>query len=173
MLQNLKIRPFGKQVGAILPFGLTVILVLYSLTPSNLPGFSEIAPMYSLVAVYFWTLYRPEQFGYILAFSIGMLEDVLTGMPIGITALTLLLAQWLVFNQQMFFHGKSFIITWYAFFIVCAGAFFIKWFFINFIQGSGFSGDGNIVVSYLMTIVVYPVIAWLFSKIQLALVGGT
>jgi rod shape-determining protein MreD len=94
-------------------------------------------------------------------------------MPIGITALTLLLSQWLVFSQQMFFHGKSFIVTWYAFFIVCAGAFLIKWFFIAFMQGSGFSGDGNILVSYLMTIVLYPLISWLFSRIQIVLAGDT
>jgi rod shape-determining protein MreD len=153
----------------ILPFGLTMIVLLFGLTPTHIPGLAQITPMYALVAVYFWSIYRPDLLGYGSGFAIGVLEDLLTGAPLGAGALTLLLTQWVVFNQQKFFHAKPFVVTWFAFVLVAFGAAFLKWFCIGLVTESGFTPFGDLFAAYLITVAVYPVIAWLFSKAQTGL----
>jgi len=150
----------------ILPFGLTVIVLMFGLTPTHVPGLSQIAPMYALIAVYFWSIYRPDLLGYGSGFAIGTLEDLLTGVPLGVGALTLLLTQWIVFNQQKFFHAKPFIVTWFAFVLVAFGAAVLKWICVAVIGGSGLTPFGSLFAAYLVTVAVYPVISWLFSKAQ-------
>ena len=153
----------------ILPFGLTMIVLLFGLTPTYVPGLSQITPMYALIAVYFWSIYRPDLLGYGSGFAIGVLEDLLTGAPLGVGALTLLLTQWIVFNQQKFFHAKPFAVTWFTFVLVAFGAAFLKWICIGLVEESGLTPFGDLFAAYLITVAVYPVIAWLFSKAQTGL----
>ena len=153
----------------ILPFGLTVVVLLFGLTPTYLPGLAQITPMYTLVAIYFWAIYRPDLLGYGLGFGTGILEDLLTGAPLGVGALTILLTQWVVFNQQKFFHAKPFAITWFAFGLVAFGAMLLKWVCIGLVTTSGFTPLGDLFAAYLITLAVYPIIAWLFSKARTGL----
>jgi rod shape-determining protein MreD len=160
---------FDTRARRILPFGLTMIVLLFGLTPTHVPGLAQITPMYALIAVYFWSIYRPDLLGYGSGFAIGVLEDLLTGSPLGVGALTLLLTQWVVFNQQKLLHAKSFAVTWFTFVLVAFGAAFLKWLCIGLVAESGFTPFGDLFSAYLMTVTVYPVIAWLFSKAQTGL----
>lgn len=162
-------QKLNARARTILPFGLTVIVLLFGVTPTYIPGLAQITPMYTLVAIYFWAIYRPDLLGYGLGFAIGILEDLLTGAPLGVGALTLLLTQWIVFNQHKFFHAKPFAITWFAFGLVAFCAVLLKWVVIGLVTSSGFTPFGDLFASYLITVAVYPVIAWLFSKAQLGL----
>ncbi|MEQ9447512.1 MAG: rod shape-determining protein MreD, partial [Rhodospirillaceae bacterium] len=65
----------------IVPFGLTLVLMLFALTPTHIPALSDVAPMLTLMSVYFWSIYRPDLLGYGAAFGIGILEDLLMGTP--------------------------------------------------------------------------------------------
>lgn len=169
MQQQTAWQKLDAQARNIMPFGLTVIVLLFGLTPTYLPGLAQITPLYTLVAVYFWAVYRPDLMGYGLGFALGVLEDLLTGAPLGVGALSLLLTQWIVFNQQKFFHAKPFAVTWFAFVIVAFGAIVLKWICIGLISDSGFTPFGDLFVTYLLTVAIYPVIAWLFAKAQTGL----
>ena len=154
------------QARRILPFGLTMIVLLFGLTPTYIPGLAQITPMYALIAVYFWSIYRPDLMGYGPGFAIGILEDLLTGAPLGVCTLTLLLTQWIVFNRQKFFHAKPFGVTWLMFVLVAFGAVFLKWIVIGLVAENGLTPFGDLFAAYLITVTVYPVIAWMFSKAQ-------
>ena len=153
----------------ILPFGLTLIVLLFGLTPTHLPDFAQITPMYALVSVYFWSIYRPDLFGYGSGFGIGILEDLLTGTPLGIGTLTILLTQWVVFNQHKFFHAKPFVVTWCTFVLVALAAASLKWICIGLFEENGFTPFWDLFVAYLVTVTIYPIIAWLFSKAKTGL----
>src|ERR1700722_1756906 len=88
----------------LVPFGMTLVLMLFSLTPTHLPGLAHVTPMYSLAAIYFWSIYRPDLVGYGTSLTIGILDDVLTGAPLGCSALVLLACQQIVLHQQKFFN---------------------------------------------------------------------
>jgi rod shape-determining protein MreD len=153
------------------PFGLTIFLLLFGLTPSHIPAFSAVGPMLTLMAVYFWAVYRPDAFGYGFAFAVGVAEDLLAGTPLGSTALVLMLCQWIVFNQQKFFNGRPFYVVWMAFCLVALGAAAIKWLAVGMFSPAGFVGPGPALMSAVMTMAVYPLVGWLLAKMQLKLMA--
>jgi rod shape-determining protein MreD len=164
------LRPtFWQRLDVILrrlvPGGLTLILLLMSVAPSRLPGFVHIAPMIALISIYYWAVSRPDVMGYGTAFLLGMVEDSLTGAPLGVGALVLLLTQVTVASQYKFFLGKPFMVSWWAFSLVAAGAALIKWLAVSAIYGT-FVDMTALFFSYLFTLAVYPPFAWMFGRVQ-------
>ncbi|WP_413205527.1 rod shape-determining protein MreD [Rhodospirillum sp. A1_3_36] len=149
----------------LVPGGLTLVLLLMSVAPSRLPGFVHIAPMIALISVYYWAVSRPDVMGYGTAFLLGMIEDSLTGAPLGVGALVLLLTQVVVASQYKFFLGKPFMVSWWAFSLVAAGAALVKWLAVSAIYGT-FVDMTALFFSYLFTLTVYPPFAWLFGRVQ-------
>src|SRR3954467_13480670 len=90
----------------LVPFGLTLLLMLFAMTPTYIPGLSHITPMYAFMSVYFWSIYRPDLLGFGTVFAIGILEDLLGGTPLGSGTLILLLCQRVVPQQQKFFQTR-------------------------------------------------------------------
>jgi len=155
----------------LVPFGVTLILMLFSMTPTYVPGLSHVAPMCALMAVYFWSIYRPDLLGYGSTFVIGVLEDILAGTPLGSGALILLLCQRAAFSQKNFFNNKPFGIIWLAFALVAAGASLLRWVCVGLLATSGFTPIGQMTTAYLMTVAAYPIVSWLFAKAHMKLLS--
>lgn len=151
----------------LLPLAVTLLLVLLAAVPTHVPGLVRIGPMLTLIAVYYWGVHRPDLMGYGTVFMVGLFEDVLSGTPIGVGSLTLLATLAVVFTQHKFFRGKSFVVTWWAFVLVAAGAALLKWLLVSAVQADA-ADPAAALVSYLMTAAIYPLVAWLFARIQLA-----
>jgi rod shape-determining protein MreD len=151
------------------PLGATLFLLLFGVTPLHLPGVAALAPMYTLVAVYFWAVYRPDSLSYGAAFAVGVVEDLIVGTPLGLTALVLLLCQWLVFHQQKFFNGKPFLEVWLAFAVVAVGAGLVRWFCVGLITSGSFPPAGDVFGAVVLTIMIYPLIGWLLARAHLKL----
>lgn len=149
----------------LVPVVMTLILLLMSVAPTRLPGFVHIAPMIVLISIYYWGVTRPDCLGAGSAFLLGLVEDGLTGAPLGVGALTLLLTQAVVASQHKFFHGKPFLVSWWAFSLVAVGAATVKWLAI-----CGFYGQivnpTALAFSTIFTVAVYPLFAWIFSWVQ-------
>lgn len=156
----------------LMPFGITLILMLFAMTPTYITGLSHITPMYALMAVYFWSIYRPDLLGYGTVFFIGILEDLLAGTPLGSSALILLACQRAVFSQQKFFNSRPFSLIWAAFALLTLGAAFIRWICVGLAGASGFTPFGTVVAGALMTIALYPVVAWVLAKAQMKLLAA-
>ncbi len=148
------------------PVGLTLALMLFALTPLHVPGLSAVTPMISLMCVYFWSIYRPDLFGYGAAFGLGLLEDLLIGTPLGSGALVLMLCQRIIVHQQRFFHSKPFAVMWFAFALVASGAALVRWFCVGLVSSGGFTPFSSLFVSLLLSIAMYPVVAWFLAKAQ-------
>ena len=97
------------------PFALTLILVMISLVPLPVPGYARVAPLLPLIGIYHWTIFRPELMPAYAVFVIGLLQDALAGMPIGVNAMAFLVVYGVVLSQRRFFVGKSFVILWLGF----------------------------------------------------------
>jgi rod shape-determining protein MreD len=151
------------------PVSITVFLLFFGMIPLHLPGLPSLAPMYTLMAVYFWSVYRPDSFGYGAAFGIGVAEDLLVGTPLGSTALALLLCQWIVFNQQKFFSNRPFPEVWLAFAFVAFGSGAVRWICAGLVGSGAFPPLGDTLASALMTVVLYPLVGWLLARAQMNL----
>ena len=76
------------------PFGLSLILVVLSVLPTQIPGYMQIAPILVLISVYHWTIYRPNLLPIFAVFILGLLQDLLLGTPVGLYVLVFLNGVW-------------------------------------------------------------------------------
>ena len=148
-------------------FALTLVLVVVSVVPLHIPGFARVAPLLPLIAVYHWAIYRPALLPAFAVFVIGLLQDTLTGMPIGVNALVFLGVYGVVLSQRRFFAGKSFAVVWLGFAVVAAGAALSSWILVS-VYYVTLVAPRPVLFQYLMTLGVFPLLVWVFLRWQRA-----
>ena len=97
-----RLDQFARQ---LFPFALTIATLLASLVPLRLPAYSLVTPSFMAIAVYFWTLYRPDLMPRSAVFFIGLLQDLLTGGMLGASAIVLLALAVATSSQRRFLSG--------------------------------------------------------------------
>lgn len=152
----------------LLPVGSIMLLILINAVPTRLPGFAAVVPLLPLIGVYYWSIYRPDLLPPAMAFVLGLLNDIIAGVPLGVSALVYLLVQGLTSSQRRFFHGKPFRIAWWGFGLVSAGAFALQWSLVSLLLGHALAARA-VTFEFLMTLFFYPLLSWVFARIQLAL----
>ena len=65
------------------PFILTMFLVLLSAVPFQVPGLARVMPLFSLIVIFHWGIYRAELLPAYAVFIIGFFQDALSGVPHG------------------------------------------------------------------------------------------
>src|ERR1700677_1114140 len=83
-----------------LPFAVTLLFVLLGVVAWPLPYLGEVAPPLALIAVYYWAIHRPDLFRPYMAFLVGLLNDALHYLPLGLSALVFVGMHQLVFSQR-------------------------------------------------------------------------
>ena len=151
----------------LVPFGVTMLLLLLTAIPTHVPGLAAVAPMLPLMGVYYWAIYRPDLLPAWLAFVIGLLYDIIAGTPLGVNALVLLSVQGVAASQRRFFLGKSFMVAWWAFGLLAAGASGASWLLVSILYGRAFDA-GPLIIQYLMTMGLFPVLTWTLARTQMA-----
>ncbi len=152
------------------PFGLTLVLVILGVLPLHLPGYERVVPLLPLIAVYHWTIYRPELLPAYAVFVIGLLQDTLGGTPIGINAVVFLCVYGVVMSQRTFFIGKSFVIVWLGFALVAAGAVGLGWLLVS-VYNMTLVRPHAALFQYLVTLGTFPILAWFFLRWQRTFLG--
>jgi len=147
----------------LLPFALSLLLLLLAIAPMTTPGFMRAGPMVTLLCVYYWAVHRPDMMGYLGGFTLGLLEDILMNTPLGVSSLILMLTQLVVLTQYRFFVGKPFMITWWALALVALGAILLKALVVAMLSGYVVA-PGTLVTSYGLTLLLYPILAWGFGR---------
>lgn len=149
------------------PFLSALVLLLLTVVPFHIPAYAVIVPMLPLTAVYYWGLYRSDLLPAIAVFLIGLLQDLLSGAPVGLNAGVLLLVYGTVVSQRRYLLHESFSIAWASFMVVAAGASILQWAVLSVLDWS-MRGPGPAVFQYFLTIALYPCFAWVYAQIQKA-----
>lgn len=143
----------------ITPALLTLMLVLASGLPLGVPGLPQVMPWFALMAVYYWTLHRPDLLPGGAVFLIGILQDAVSGTALGFHAVLLLAVHWVVLTQRWVFYRKSFNVVWWGFSLVAGGAAIVSW-----LLGSVVAWRPLDVRPFLLqlalTVALYPPVAW-------------
>ena len=149
-----------------IPFVVVLIFILFGLSPTKVSGLVEVLPIYSIIGAYYWSVYKPDLFSYGSGFSLGLIEDILFGLALGSSSLTILAFQWVIFNQQKLFSDDSFKNTWLAFSLICFAALILKWVIISILSETSFSSLIDLLFTYILTLAFYPFSAWVFTKVR-------
>lgn len=147
-----------------LPTVITLLLVVASALPWHLPLFVEVTPALAVAAVFYWTVNRPDCLPFAATFCIGLIQDLLTGTPPGMTALVLLTVQGVVASQHTFFRGKPFLVVWWSFSLIMPAAGLMGW-VIASVYFQAIVPPLPIVVQTVLTILLFPVLAAFLNRV--------
>ena len=67
------------------------LLLFISLNGNSVVDFKFFSVNINYILIYYWVLKRPQALGYGFIFLAGIITDVVVGLPIGVSALTLLI----------------------------------------------------------------------------------
>lgn len=143
-----------------LPAATALAAVLIDQLPLPTPAASSVTPFVTLGVIFFWSLYRPDLMTAGTAFLIGVTFDALAGLPLGLTALVLLIVRGVMVAHQRFFLAKSFIVVWCCFFLLAPVAEAVRWLIASMWWGRLFALD-PLVYQIGLTVALYPLVSWL------------
>jgi len=149
----------------ITPFLLALVLIMVSQLPMHIPELGRASPMLALIAVYHWTVFRPELLPSPAVFVIGLFLDLLSGGPVGINAVVLLLVYGVVLSQRRFLFGKSFAVVWIGFGVVGLSATLVTFIVVSLYHLMPVSPQGFL-FQYLLTLGLFPLVSWMLLKWQ-------
>ncbi|HVP84013.1 MAG TPA: rod shape-determining protein MreD [Rhizomicrobium sp.] len=97
----------GGLFAGIIPFACGVLGAVLANMPVSFTSGLLPPPLLALMPVYFWSLVRPDLMPPWAAFVLGLLQDLLSGMPPGVWAASFIAAYALVDRQRDSFAGLS------------------------------------------------------------------
>lgn len=151
------------------PVALTFLLVILAVIPLKLPGYALVAPDLMLIAVFYWVAHRPDLMPPAAIFMLAVFGDLLSGAPLGVNSLLLLLVYWAVEGQRKALRGRPFVIAWLAFAVVALSV-KAAGLLLNLILRGGLMGFDLFVLQLTLTIAAYPMLAWPLARAQRAFV---
>lgn len=143
------------------PLLLTLMLVVLSQVPMQLPATTPIAPAFAVISVYFWGLHQPDVLPAPVVFAVGLFQDILGGLPIGLNAFILLALYGLVVSQRRYFFGKSFGVLWWGFATAAVVIGALQWAVMSLLSGQVLA-ILPIAIEQMTAAALYPVIAYIF-----------
>lgn len=97
----------GGLFSVIVPFACGVLGALLANLPVSFTSGLLPPPLLALMPVYFWCVVRPDLMPPWAAFALGLLQDLLSGMPPGVWAASFIAAYAIVDRQRDNFAGLS------------------------------------------------------------------
>jgi rod shape-determining protein MreD len=162
------VRQLDVRLRALAPFAVALAAVLVDVLPFLGIGPGGITPFSTLCVAYFWSLYRPDLFGAVAAFATGIAYDALAGLPLGLTALILLLVRQLVVVQQRFFVARAFPVVWCCFLLLAPAVELARWLLMSFWWGRLFALP-PVLLSLLLTVALYPLASLVLTRVHNAI----
>lgn len=140
---------------------LMLVLLIFNVIAISYPFSGVIRAPFFLMAIYYWSIYRPTLVPSWFVFIAGSLIDLLSGLPLGLNALIFVLTQWIVADQRRFLMGQSFLMIWVGFAVVSAIAGGVQWTVFGLINGASWPSLLPAAFSVFSGIVIFPVISLL------------
>ena len=160
------------QLRSLTPFVFTLLMVLASAIPWHIPHFAPVTPLFAVMAIYYWSIYRPDKLPYAATFALGLLHDLLTDSPLGLSALVYLLLQSIISSQRTFFHGKPFLVVWWGFSLVMPVFALVSW-IIASLYFNTLLPPLPFVIQAVLSMLLYPLFALLLIALHRHMVRGT
>lgn len=152
----------------LVPLASTVGLMLVMIVPNRIPGAAAVMPMLVWMAVFYWAVFRPDLLRPWMAFLAGVMSDALSGLPMGVSAIALLILHAVASSQRRFFLGNTFVVAWWGFAMLAAGVSLLVAGLAFVVEGRHAPRD-TLVLQYALTVLLYPPVAWTLARSQVAL----
>jgi rod shape-determining protein MreD len=155
----------------LLPVATTLLAAVISVLPVQIPGYAALTPVFTLMAAYHWTIYRPDLLPPAALFGIGIAEDLLAGSAIGVNALLLLLTRIAVLSHRRYFIDRNFPFVWTGFTFLAALAMLGLW-GLHCALDLSLLDFRNAVIRAALTIAMFPLASFVLGRAQRAVMGA-
>ncbi|HEU0216027.1 MAG TPA: rod shape-determining protein MreD [Stellaceae bacterium] len=155
----------------LLPVATTLLAAVISVLPVQIPGYAALTPVFTLMAVYHWTIYRPDLLPPVALFAVGLTEDLLAGSPVGVNALLLLLTRVAVLGYRRYFVNRNFPFVWTGFTLLAVVAMFGLW-ALHCMLDLSFLDFRTAVIRAALTIAIFPLASFMLGRTQRAMMGA-
>jgi rod shape-determining protein MreD len=156
------------RLRTLTPAAVAFFAVLLDVLPGFGLGAFGLTPFSTLCVVCFWSLYRPDVFGAGTTFAIGIVYDALAGLPLGATALVLVLVRQVIVVQQRFFLAWSFAVVWCCFLLLAPAVEIARWAVLSLWWGHPFALQ-QLALSLLLTVALYPLVSLALTPVLRAI----
>ena len=157
-------------VTRLLPIATTLLATVISIEPVHIPGYAALTPAFTLMAVYHWTIYRPDLLPPSTLFIVGIIQDLLAGVLPGATALVFLLARTAVLPFRRHFANRQFPFVWTGFTFLTCGATLFLWSLYCLLDRVVVDFRGTLFRAVL-TVSMFPIASFLLGRVQRTLMG--
>jgi rod shape-determining protein MreD len=164
--------PRIEGIAVIVPVLASLFLALLTVLPVPIPGYAAVTPVFVLIGVYHWTIYRPELMPPIAIFALGLLVDLLTGAHhTGVTPLLLLLGRALLINGRRWFFGRVFPFVWMGFALMAAGTIGLLWGLNSALDRTVFDASAS-AFRWVLTVAAFPAASYVLTRLQRLIVSA-
>ena len=150
------------------PVVLCLLLALIAALPYRIPGLPAVMPQLMLIAVFYWSLTRPDLLPVLAVFLVGLFQDIITGGPLGLGALVLMLVRMLIVSQRRVLMDKPFVVGWSGFMVVALAAAVVSWILAATYYGH-IPDPRPPLVQLVLTIAIYPALTWCLGRVRMTL----
>lgn len=149
----------------LIPSVMTLLLLLAELIGQQRYGVASYLPILPLTAVYYWSLHAPGRMPYVFVFMVGLLYDSLFSLALGISSLLFMLFKWLLHSQHRQFAKEAFGLIWLCFAGLLGGVVAGQW-ALGSLYSEVLLPFEAAFAQFMLTVLVYPVMHWLFMKLD-------
>jgi rod shape-determining protein MreD len=150
---------------AATPTAIGLIGVALLAFPLRLAEGSIPTPILPLIVVFFWSVYAPSYLPATSVFLIGLLQDFLSGAPLGLWPAVYLITQYVVLSQRSYFLGREARVVWMGFAFAAAAAALILWLVMSLMTRTVLPID-RVFWQMAATTAVFPIFGAAFSQLQ-------
>jgi rod shape-determining protein MreD len=144
------------------PACITILLMLLTEAPLGITGQATLLPAVALCSVWFWSLFRPENFPPPVVFAVGLLLDLLGYLPLGTGVFTLLCMHGVALTLRRGLARRGFVWVWLVFAVAAATASLQIWLLVMLLDFRLLPPQPAVFMAVL-TIAIYPVLAVPFA----------
>lgn len=108
-------------------YGLVFLCLVLNLMALPYPFNGPVKVPLVLMCIYYWSVYRPSFMPAWLVFLLGLIMDIISGMPLGLNAFVYMVFQWITIRQRRVLTGQSFLVIWTGFTALLCGTFLLRW----------------------------------------------
>lgn len=161
----------GGAVARVLPLATVILAAVVTMLPLRIPGYAELSPAFVLMAVYHWSIYRPDLLPPSGLFFVGLAQDLLAGTTVGAGALLLLLARCAVLRHRRHFVNRSFPFVWGGFALLATAAILGLW-ALNSALALTLLDPHPSAFRTVLSIAIFPAASFALGRTQRAVMGA-
>ncbi len=128
-------KRIGQVSGKAFPATFTLIFLLLSIVLSRIPGFGQVMPLFTLINIYYWSMFYAGALPYWFLFILGLLQDTLTGQPLGFSSFINIVFAWMLADRMRIQSAPSFAVAWLKFAASACAVILLQWVVIGIYYG--------------------------------------